>query len=127
MIHLLLWGKFFLQIIRDGMRHVVGLYPLLPNRMSVDRDEYGELVYTYTPMSDANPKFKSDQSIKLRREDALHIPGLGFDGLVGYSPIAMARNAVGMTFAYEEYGAAFFANGARPSGVLKHPGVLRKH
>ena len=84
------------------MRHVVGVYPLLPNRMSVDRDEYGELVYTYTPMSDANPKFKSDQSIKLRREDALHIPGLGFDGLVGYSPIAMARNAVGMPFACEE-------------------------
>ena len=59
------------------MRHVVGLYPLLPNRMSVDRDEHGELVYTYTPMSDANPKLKSDQSIKLRREDVLHIPGLG--------------------------------------------------
>ena len=109
------------------MRHVVGGYPLLPNRMSVDRDEYGELVYTYTPMSNANPKLKSDQSIKLRREDVLHIPGVGFDGLVGYSPIAMARNAVGMTFAYEEYDAAFFANGARPSGVLKHPGVLRKH
>ena len=78
------------------MRHVVGLYPLLPNRMSVDRDEHGELVYTYTPMSDANPKLKSDQLIKLRREDVLHIPGLGFDGLVGYSPIAMARNAVGI-------------------------------
>lgn len=103
----------------------MGLYPLLPNRMSVDRDEHGELVYTYTPMSNANPKLKSDQSIKLRREDVLHIPGLGFDGLVGYSPIAMARNAVGMTFACEEYGSAFFANGACPSGVLKHPGVLK--
>ena len=107
------------------MRHVVGRYPLLPNRMSVDRDEHGELVYTYTPMSDANTKLKSDQSIKLRWEDVLHIPGLGFDGLVGYSPIAMARNAVGMPFACEEYGSAFFANGARPGGVLKHPGVLK--
>ena len=55
----------------------------------------------------------------------LHIPGLGFDGLVGYSPIAMARNAVGMTMACEEYGASFFANGASPSGVLEHPGVLK--
>ena len=103
----------------------MGRYPLLPNRMSVDRDEHGELVYTYTPMSDANTKLKSDQSIKLRWEDVLHIPGLGFDGLVGYSPIAMARNAVGMPFACEEYGSAFFANGARPGGVLKHPGVLK--
>ena len=125
MIHLLLWGNSFSQIIRDGMRRVVGLYPLLPNRMSVDRDEHGELVYTYTPTSDSNPNLKSGQSIKLRREDVLHIPGLGFDGLVGYSPIAMARNAVGMTLACEEYGSSFFANGARPGGVLKHPGVLK--
>ena len=125
MIHLLLWGNSFSQIIRDGMRRVVGLYPLLPNRMSVDRDEHGELVYTYTPMSDSNTNLKSGQSITLRRENVLHIPGLGFDGLVGYSPIAMARNAVGMTLACEEYGSAFFANGARPGGVLKHPGVLK--
>lgn len=63
--------------------------------------------------------------IYLRREDVLHIPGLGFDGLVGYSPIAMAKNAVGMTLACEEYGASFFANGATPGGVLEHPGVLK--
>ena len=125
MIHLLLWGNSFLQIIRDGMRRVVGLYPLLPNRMSVDWDEHGKLVYTYTPMSDSNPNLKSGQFIKLCREDVLHIPGLGFDGMVGYSPIAMARNAVGMTLACEEYGSSFFANGARPGGVLKHPGVLK--
>ena len=125
MIHLLLWGNFFAQIIRDGMGRVAGLYPLLPNRMSVDRDEHGQLIYTYTPMPDGNPNIKGGQSIKLRREDVLHIPGLGFDGLVGYSPIAMARNAVGMTLACEEYGAAFFANGARPGGVLEHPGVLK--
>ena len=125
MTHLLLWGNSFSQIIRDGMRRVVGLYPLIPNRMSVDRDEQGELVYTYTPMSDSNPNLKSGQSIKLRREDVLHIPGLSFDGLVGYSPIAMARNAVGMTLACEEYGSSFFVSGARPSGVLKHPGVLK--
>ena len=125
MIHLLLWENSFSQIIRDGMRRVVGLYPLLPNRMSVDRDEHGELVYTYTPMSDSNPNLKSGQSIKLRREDVLHIPGFGFNGLVGYSPIAMARNAVGMTLACEEYGSSFFANGARPGGVLKHPGVFK--
>ena len=125
MIHLLLWGNSYSQILRDGMRRVVGLYPLLPNRMSVERDEHGEIVYKYTPMSDANPHAKGGKQITLCREDVLHIPGLGFDGLVGYSPIAMARNAVGMTLACEEYGSAFFANGARPAGVLKHPGVIK--
>ena len=94
MIHLLLWGNSFSQIIRDGMRRVVGLYPLLPNRMSVDRDEHGELVYTYTPMSDSNPNLKSGQSIKLRREDVLHIPGLGFDGLVDISDWPHSRPTI---------------------------------
>jgi HK97 family phage portal protein len=55
----------------------------------------------------------------------LHIPGLGFDGIIGYSPIAMAKNAVGMAIACEEYGAKFFANGAAPSGVLEHPGIVK--
>ena len=61
----------------------------------------------------------------LRPADVLHIPGLGFDGLVGYSPIAMAKNAIGMAIACEEYGAKFFANGAAPGGVLEHPGTLK--
>jgi HK97 family phage portal protein len=55
----------------------------------------------------------------------LHIPGLGFDGLVGYSPIAMAKNAIGLAIAAEEYGSKFYANGATPSGVLEHPGIVK--
>ncbi len=55
----------------------------------------------------------------------LDIPELGFDGLVGYSPIAMAKNAIGMAIACEEYGAKFFANGAAPGGVLEHPVRLK--
>jgi HK97 family phage portal protein len=57
--------------------------------------------------------------------EVLHIPGLGFDGLIGYSPIAMAKNAVGLAIATEEYGAKFFANGAAPGGVLEHPGTIK--
>lgn len=52
-------------------------------------------------------------------------PSLGFDGLVGYSPIAMAKNAIGLAIAAEEYGSKFYANGAAPSGVLEHPGTLK--
>jgi len=125
MSHLLIWGNAYAQIIRDGAGRVVALYPLLPNKMTVYRDTSGELYYTYTRTSDENPNFKQYGTVTLRREDVLHIPGLGFDGLLGYSPIAMARNAVGMTIACEEYGASFFANGANPGGVLEHPGVLK--
>jgi HK97 family phage portal protein len=125
MSHLLIWGNAYAQIIRDGAGRVLGLYPLLPNKMEVDRTEKGELVYYYSRNSEENPNFNDFGRIALRQQDVLQIPGLGFDGLVGYSPIAMAKNAVGMTQACEEYGASFFANGANPGGVLEHPGVLK--
>ena len=48
------------------------------------------------------------------------IPGLGFDGLIGYSPIDMARNTLNMAMAAEEYGASFFGSGAVPGGVLEY-------
>lgn len=125
MSHLLIWGNAYAQIIRDGAGRVLGLYPLLPDKMEVQRDDKGNIYYVYSRNSDANPTFKEYGNIKLKAEDVLHIPGLGFDGLIGYSPIAMAKNAVGMTLACEEYGASFFANGANPGGVLEHPGVLK--
>ncbi|WP_270270425.1 phage portal protein [Enterocloster clostridioformis] len=125
MSHLLIWGNAYAQIIRDGNGRVLGLYPLLPDKMEVDRDENGRLYYVYARNSDENPNFEEYGRVYLRQEDVLHIPGLGFDGLVGYSPIAMAKNAVGMTMACEEYGASFFENGATPGGVLEHPGVLK--
>lgn len=125
MSHLLIWGNAYAQIIRDGAGRVLGLYPLLPDKMEVQRDDKGSIYYVYSRNSDENPMFKEYGNIKLKAEDVFHIPGLGFDGLIGYSPIAMAKNAVGMTLACEEYGASFFANGANPGGVLEHPGVLK--
>ena len=116
MSHLLLWGNAYAQIIRDGRGRVLGLYPLLPNKVIVNRNQHGELVYQYE---------KDGQTYFLRSYEVLHIPGLGFDGLIGYSPIAMAKNAIGMAIATEEYGAKFFANGANPGGVLEHPGVVK--
>jgi HK97 family phage portal protein len=116
MAHLLLHGNAYAQIVRDGRGCVLSLHPLAPNKVAVNRNDRGELFYTLDPQGEAK---------KLRREEVLHIPGLGFDGLVGYSPIAMAKNAIGMALATEEYGATFFGNGANPGGVLEHPGVVK--
>mgnify|MGYP002754012581 CR=1 FL=1 len=124
MSHLLLWGNAYAQIIRNGKGEVLALYPLMPDRMRVDRDEYGQLYYEYM-LSDSDANARESGAVRLSTQDILHIPGLGFDGLVGYSPIAMAKNAIGMAIATEEYGAAFFANGATPSGILTHPGVIK--
>ncbi len=124
MTHLLLWGNAYAQVIRNGKGEVVALYPLMPNKMTVDRDERGQLYYSYQRSNDEAIRSKG-QTVILRPSDVLHIPGLGFDGLVGYSPIAMAKNAIGMAIACEEYGAKFFANGAAPGGVLEHPGTIK--
>ncbi len=124
MTHLLLWGNAYAQVIRNGKGEVVALYPLMPNKMTVDRGERGQLYYSYQRGTDEAIRDKN-QIVILRPSDVLHIPGLGFDGLVGYSPIAMAKNAIGMAIACEEYGAKFFANGAAPGGVLEHPGTIK--
>ena len=124
MTHLLLWGNAYAQIIRNGKGEVVALYPLMPNKMSVDRGEDGRIYYTYNKGPDESHP-KGGSTVTLTARDVLHIPGLGFDGLVGYSPIAMAKNAIGLAIATEEYGAKFFANGAAPSGVLEHPGTIK--
>ncbi|QNO17888.1 phage portal protein [Caproicibacterium amylolyticum] len=125
MSHLLLWGNAYAQVVRNGRGQVVALYPLLPNKMEVNRAVDGELLYTYYRDADESGIKPEGGYITLRRDEVLHIPGLGFDGLIGYSPIAMAKNAIGMSLATEEYGASFFANGANPGGVLEHPGVIK--
>ena len=124
MTHLLLWGNAYAQIIRNGKGEIIALYPLMPNKMTVSRDENGQLYYTYQKSQDELPK-DNNYTVILHPSDVLHIPGLGFDGLVGYSPIAMAKNAIGLAIATEEYGSKFFANGAAPSGVLEHPGTIK--
>jgi HK97 family phage portal protein len=93
--------------------------------MEVSRATNGELIYTYRRDSEESRINPNSGTVILRRDEILHIPGLGFDGLIGYSPIAMAKNAIGMSLATEEYGASFFANGANPGGVLEHPGVIK--
>ena len=117
MSHLLLWGNAYVQIIRDGRGQIKALYPLMPDRMTVDRDKNGILFYQY--MKD------NVGTVPLKPHEVLHVPGLGFDGIIGYSPIAMAKNAVGMALATEEFGAKFFANGAMPGIILKHPNVVK--
>jgi HK97 family phage portal protein len=125
MSHLLLWGNAYAQIIRNARGEVIALYPLMPNKMTVDRDKNGRLFYLYQRSTEDAPTLSKGSLVYLDPSDVLHIPGLGFDGLVGYSPIAMAKNAIGLAMATEEYGAKFFANGAAPGGVLEHPGTIK--
>ena len=124
MTHLLLWGNAYAQIIRNGRNNILGLYPLQPDQMEVDRDKQGRIIYIYRAYSDDVPGLANKEYV-FRADEIFHVPGLGFNGLIGFSPIAMMKNALGTALAVEKYGSAFFKNGAQPSGVLEHPGVLK--
>jgi len=127
MSHLLTFGNAYSQIIRNYGGQVIGLYPLMPDRMEVHRDDdSGDIYYVYhVRKDDALAGLQKGDPVRLEAEDVLHIPGLGFDGLIGYSPIAMMRDSIGASLAADEYSAKFYENGATPSGVLEHPGVLK--
>ena len=125
MTHLLLWGNAYAQIIRNGQGQITGLYPLMPDRMDVNRARNGELYYTYTRNYDDYQAKDESKQVVLLSDEVLHIAGLGFDGLIGYSPIAMAKNAIGLSLAAEQYGSTFFKNDATPGGILEHPSVVK--
>lgn len=117
MTQLLLWGNAYAWLRLDERGNVQEIIPLESSKMSVNYDDDWNITYTYS--------LGKYGLIKLPNWQILHIYGLGFDGLIGYSPIAMARNAIGLSIACEEHGSKFFSNGARPSGILKTPTIIK--
>lgn len=117
MVHLLLTGNAFAQIVRDRGGRVRELWPLNPNKIKPQRNKSTEKIEYVLSNDDGTQEV-------LPYEKILHIPGLGFDGLIGYSPIRMAREAIGLSLAAEQFGAEFFGNGAHFGGIIEYPGKL---
>jgi HK97 family phage portal protein len=118
--HTALTGNGYAQVIYNRGGHVYALWPLNPLRMTVERKD-GQLKYTYRL---ARPDANGQMERFFMADEILHIHGLGFDGVTGYSPVALARQAIGLGMAAEEFGSRFFGNDARPGVVLQHPGKL---
>lgn len=118
--HRLLWGNAYVQKLRNGAGQVRELWPITPDRVRV---------YAYQP-SEANPSGKvfwvqlgsRDQPgplVPLTSYDIMHLPGLGYDGVVGLSPVQMARQSIALGLAAEKYGARFFGSGNLMGGILQ--------
>lgn len=116
MYWLALHGNAYAQIVRDNGRRVRELWPLAADRMTVDRNQVGELIYIYQ-------RDTGEQRV-FARSEILHIRGLSTDGLLGLSPIATARQTFARSLNRSTYDEAFYANGANPGGILTHPGKL---
>ncbi len=117
--HALTWGNGYVEIVRDGNGRPSELWPLEPDHVEVRRSTVNpeEIVYIYN-----DPETGKRRTIF--EVDVLHVKGLGYDGLVGYSVIGWARKSLALTAAAEKFGSAFFGNSSLPKGVLEHPGVL---
>lgn len=113
---LVLWGNAYAQIIYNERGRILELWPLRPDRVLEIKTIDGTRLYHY--MRD-----NGDMEWLL---DVWHLRGLGSDGLVGYSPIALMRRAIGLAISAEEYGTRFLENDARPGVVLEHPGKLKE-
>jgi HK97 family phage portal protein len=116
--HALTWGNGYAEIVRDGRGVIVEFKLLDPSSTYPTKTLQGDklVYYAVTP---------EGKAVTLPPEKVLHIHGLSFDGLKGYSPIQMMRESLSATMATEKYGARFFANGGKPSGVLEMDATLK--
>lgn len=116
LVHALMSGNHYSEIQRDAMGRPIWLWPLDPERCWPDRDSTGALIYRY---------YRQQGGIEtLPARNVLHIHGLGWDGLSGYSVISVASRSLGSGIALDEHGANFFRNGAHLGLIFEHPKAL---
>lgn len=115
-VHRCMWGNFYGQKIRNGAGQITWIYPIRPERVRVAK---------VAPTA-ANPSGKlfevtldTGEYEVLTPADIFHLPGLGYDGVCGVSPIRAARQAIGLGLAAEKYGARLFGSGSLLSGILQ--------
>ena len=104
------WGNCFTKIVRDGP-YIVALELMLPSETSIRMRPDRSIVYDYNPVDGPSETLSS--------LDVLHVPFISPDGRQGYSPIAIARDSIGLGMAIQSSGSSFFRNGATVKGVIE--------
>lgn len=115
---LLLWGNAYAVIERRADGTAIAMTPLLPDRLTVRREPSGSLIYRYQSVT--GPEEYTEDNI-------FHVKGFSLDGMVGLSPIAVARETLGIAIAAEKSSASFYRNSMRPSVVWTAPGYLHEN
>lgn len=148
LIHALAWGNGYAEIQRDGGNQVVAFWPRNPAKtrpirlstaVRLDPEPWrpfpvdlpaGKMVYQTTDGSSvedhSEPAAQGSAARLIPLEDMLHVPGISFDGRIGQDVVWLARQTLGLALATEKFGAKYFANFARPGGVLEMPMNLSK-
>ena len=144
MIHDLLWGNAYAEIQKNGYGQTIAIWPRNPARtrpirilkplmLEGDLLPAGTMLYETSDQMMDSSSYVVDQNPEmlntgLKRlvlaENMIHVPGLSLDGRLGQSTVWLARQAFGLALATEKFGAKFFGNGGRPSGILTLPSKL---
>jgi HK97 family phage portal protein len=124
MAHVATWGNAFSEIERDQAGRPIGLWPLMPDRTKAKRI-FVNGVPTRVVTTKVPSKGGTWKDVTLPGEDVLHIAGLGYDGIMGYSVVRHARQAIGLALATEEFGARWFGGGSHPSGFITTPATIK--
>ncbi len=107
--HVALWGNFYGRKLGSTAMPLAELWPIHPSRVKVGRvSETGRKIY------------EIDGGLEVHYDDTLlHVPGFGYDGTCGVSPVRAAREGLSLAMAAEQYGAKFFGSGSLATGVLQ--------
>jgi len=144
--HLLAWGNLYSELQRDAANRIVGIWPRNPDKTRPHRllakttlepeawrpfpvtKPAGSIVFLTSDAYDVDEDDKARLDVPTQQrqrmiapEDMLHVPGLSLDGRLGQSIVWLARNTLGLAIATEKYGSKYFANFARPGGIIELP------
>jgi len=108
-----LFGNAYARVERNARGQVTALWPMDRHEVEVERLASGRLRYRFTDTR--------GYRYALLQEEVLHVRGPSRDGVIGQSPINVARGALGLALAQADTSAALMANSLRPSGVLSFP------
>lgn len=116
--HVLTWGNGYAEIERDLAGRPAALWPITPDRVQpMRRFDTGKLYYQVSFAFGAG-------IVEVEPENMLHFHGLGFDGVMGYSVVELAKRSIGLGIAQETFGQAFYQNGTTFGGMVEVPATM---
>jgi HK97 family phage portal protein len=118
--HAVSWGNGYAEIEFDGAMRPIGLWNITPDTIEPKVETFVDRRGRIT----SKVYYLYRGTTRIEAEDILHVSGLGFDGVRGYSPVYLARQSLGLGIAAERFGAAFFGGGAWPGLAVQHPKTL---